>query len=147
MATRTFSQETNVLSGSSITSSRSRDYKDIDLSFLTNDYGDVYKKIDAAAVKQSLKNLILTDYAEKPFNYYFGSDIRGLLFELFDAGTEGDVQYRIQNAIDNWEPRAQVINITVKALDEENALDIQLTFRVINTTETITLNTTLSRLR
>ena len=68
---RAFSLEDKNLSTSTITTSRNRLYRDIDLSLAIKGNKDVYKKLDAAAVKQSVKNLVLTNHGEKPFRYNY----------------------------------------------------------------------------
>ena len=64
---RVLSTEDGNLQKSTLISSRAVDYLDIDLTFAKRPSGDIYKKKDAAAVKQSIKNLLLTDFYEKPW--------------------------------------------------------------------------------
>ena len=85
---KTFSVEDGNLSSSLIKSSRAKVYKDIDLTFTVKPSGEIYKKQDAAAVKQAIKNLLLTNFGEKPFNANFGANLRAWLFELADEDTE-----------------------------------------------------------
>ena len=147
MATRAFSIEEGNLGSTTTISTKSVDYSDLDLSFTTNSIQDVYKKKDAAAVKQSVKTIILTDYGEKPFEPFFGTDIRSLLFELFNFGLSQDIKRRVITAIQDYEPRAIVKDVNVTESPDTNYLNIEVTFTVINTTQLITLNTTISRLR
>ena len=65
---RVFSIEDGNLQSRSLVTSRNKLYSDIDLTFAKRPSGDVYKKTDGAAVKQSIKNLMLTNLGEKPFN-------------------------------------------------------------------------------
>lgn len=143
---RVFSIEDGNLT-SSITGSRTIDYVDVDLSFDKSTIGDIYKKRDAAAVKQSVKNLILTAFGERPFRPYFGTNLSDLLFELFTPNIKYDIELEIKLAIQNWEPRAKVQSVKVTELREQNSLYVTLVFEVVNTLETVTLNVTLSRLR
>lgn len=146
MATRAFSIEDGNLS-SSILTSRDVSYKDVDLSFTTNTRKDVYKKTDAAAVKQAVKNLILTHRGEKPFSPYFGTKIRDMLFDLAYSGMTYDIQERIKVAINNFEPRAYVQSVKAKVLEDQNTIDVQVVFLILNSQESVTLNTSISRLR
>jgi phage baseplate assembly protein W len=147
MVTKSFSIEDGNLNQASLITSRSRDYVDVDLAFDVNNVGDLYKKNDAAAVKQSVKNIILTTYYEKPFKPLYGSNIRELLFELFETGLAHDVDLRIRGAIQRWEPRAKVERIDVKPLENQNALFVNLYFSIVNTDEQVELNVTVTRLR
>lgn len=144
---RVLSTEDGNLQKSTLVSSRSVDYLDIDLTFNKRPAGDIYKKRDAAAVKQSIKNLLLTDYFEKPFQPFYGANLRALLFELADEDIEDEVEENIRNAIIRYEPRAEILNISVIALPDQNDISVTVHFKVISTQETITFTTNLSRLR
>ena len=108
---------------------------------------DIYKKRYAAAVKQSIKNLLLTDYFEKPFQPFYGANLRALLFELADDDIEDEVEENIRNAIIKYEPRAEILNISVIALPDQHDISVTVQFKVISTQETVTFTTNLSRLR
>jgi len=83
MATnRVLAKEDGNLSQSTLIGGRRKEYRDIDLSFTAKPNGEIFVKKEAAAVKQAVKNLILTDYFEKPFEPFYGGNIRALLFEL-----------------------------------------------------------------
>ena len=75
MATRAFSIEDGNLATKSILTTQKRTYKDIDLSFAKKTTGEIFKKTDAAAVKQAVKNVLLTSRLEKPFNPDFGAGL------------------------------------------------------------------------
>ena len=78
---KAFSVEDGNQDTSTLRSRRNREYSDIDLSFLKSASGDVFKKTSAAAVKQSVKNLLMTNWGEKPFRPVFGGNLNDLLFE------------------------------------------------------------------
>jgi len=120
---------------------------DIDLTFNKRPSGDLYKKRDAAAVKQSIKNLLLTDFYEKPFQPFFGANLRAMLFELADEDTEDEVEENIINAINKYEPRAEILTISVNVLPDQNDMRVSVYFKIISTQETVTFTTNLSRLR
>ena len=110
MARRAFAQEDGNLNTASVKSSRVRQYIDIDLAFANKpSSGEIYKKTDAASVKQAVKTLVLTNKLEKPFRPDFGGDVRGLLFELADYGADDVVKEDIIDNIERYEPRAEVI--------------------------------------
>jgi len=143
---RAFSIEDGSLDRS-IVSSRNVAYKDIDLTFSPKPAGDIFKKIDAAAVKQSVKNLILTSRGEKPFNNFFGSNLNSALFGLDTEFDPEFVQNSIFDAITNHEPRARVLSVTVQLKPENNTLDTTIEFQVVNTKEIVTLDVSLARVR
>lgn len=144
---RLLSVEDTNLSKSTIIGTRNKLYKDIDLTFTVRDNGDLFKKTDAAAVKQSVKNLILTNYYEKPFNPFFGANIRALLFELADPDTEGDIERAVASAIEKFEPRAQLLDVKATVTPDQNSVEVTIIFKIINTEEEVIFTTTLARLR
>lgn len=144
---KTFSVEDGNLSSSLIRSSRAKVYKDIDLTFTAKPSGEIYKKQDAAAVKQAIKNLMLTNFGEKPFNAGFGANLRALLFELADEDTEYDIERAVMAAIESYEPRAKLLNVTARVNPDANDVQINIVFQVISTSEEVTFTTTLARLR
>jgi len=150
MTRRAFSREkTNLGNGEvSVALSRNREYSDIDCTLAVKTSGDVFKKLNAAAVKQSLKNLVMTNAFEKPFQPNFGANIRILLFELMDEGDDYFVMRRLKRTIEDYEPRANVISVKVaSSTGHPNHLAISIVFKVVNFRETYTLTTNLERLR
>lgn len=142
------STEDKDLQNSALTTSRSRVYSDIDLSFAVNtSTGDIFKKKDAAAVKQSVKNILQTNRFEKPFKPDFGADIRGLLFELADDDSEDDLREQIIGAISRFEPRADIQNLDVNFTVDQNTVRVRIEFKILSIDETVSLETTVSRLR
>ena len=146
MATKLAAEDGN-LGTSSIIGSRTKIYKDIDLTFAVKPSGEIFKKTDAAAVKQAVKNLMLTNHFEKPFQPRFGANLRDLLFDLADEDAEEDIEERCINAINVFEPRAQALNITAIAKPDRNSIHVTVEFRVINTDELVKFTSTLARLR
>jgi len=142
------STEDKDLQNSALTTSRSRVYSDIDLSFAVNtSTGDIFKKKDAAAVKQSVKNILQTNRFEKPFKPDFGADIRGLLFELADDDSEDDLREQIIGSISRFEPRADIQNLDVNFTVDQNTVRVRIEFKILSIDETVSLETTVSRLR
>ena len=146
MATKLAAEDVR-LGSSSIIGARTKLYKDIDLTFAARPSGEIFKKTDAAAVKQSVKNLMLTNYFEKPFQPRFGGDLRALLFDLADDDAEEDIEERCKHAINIFEPRAQALNIIATARPDRNSVSVVVQFRVINTDELVKFTSTLARLR
>lgn len=145
--TRVLSREDGVLDASTLVTSRTRLYRDVDLTFEAKPSGDIYIKKDAAAVKQAVKNLVLTNYFEKPFQPFFGADIRSMLFELADDETGVEIQDRIIRSIEQFEPRARIIDVIVDSQPDNNSIKATIEFQVINSDEVVVFTTFISRLR
>ena len=147
MAKRAFSIEDGVLNSGTLVTARNRVFKDIDLSIAKKPSGDIFKKQDAAAVKQSVKNILLTNRNEKPFTPNFGGDLNSFLFSL---DTEFDLdllEQRIIDSIDTYEPRAKVLNVDFRMTPDSYTVYVKVTFKVVNISEIETIDLTLTRLR
>jgi phage baseplate assembly protein W len=145
---KVLSTEDQDLSGKSIRTTRNRVYKDIDLSLVKNtSTNDIFKKTDAAAVKQAISNLIQTGRFEKPFRPSFGANITNQLFELSTDETAADLQDQIKTSIERFEPRAKIRELIVNSNTDRNSLSVYLEFQVLNTSEIVSFETSLSRLR
>jgi phage baseplate assembly protein W len=129
-------------------SNTTRLYKDLDLNFSINPVTkDVDKKVGDRAIITAVKNLILLNYFEKPFNPSIGSNVRRLLFEPMDAGTGSLLQKEIALTITNYEPRVKLRNVYVQADEDSQGYNVTIEFFLINRIEPVTLNLFLERLR
>ena len=92
-----------------------RQYKDLDLFFdKKNVSKDMTKLTDIAAVKRSIRNLVLTNHYEKPFHPEIGSGVRDMLFEPMSALTAHVLTRKIEDVIENFEPRARIIGVSAQ---------------------------------
>ena len=145
--TRVLSKQDGTQSASTIITSRAKLQRDIDLSFTAKPNGDLYLKKDAAAVTQALKNLIQTNFMEKPFLPNYGANLRAMLFELADDDTEEEMAEQIMRTISAFEPRAKVVGLDVTANQDQNSVSVTIDYQVVNTDEVISFTTSISRLR
>lgn len=147
MATKAFSREDGNLQTASIVTTRTKVYKDLDLVFGDTASGDVFKKTDAAAVKQAVKNLLMTNYLEKPFRPNYGGNLNDFLFENADFFDASEIEDQVFYAVQNYEPRARVESVEAKVLPQHHDVKVTVTFRIINTNEVISIDLSLARLR
>ena len=130
------------------TFTKTRPYKDVSLTFARNVVtSDVVAVTDAAAVKRSLKLLLMSRTGETPFFPEFGSRIYRLLFEPIDPITTRLLQNEIQSTIDAYEPRVNIRQLTVTPSSDELGYDVDCLFNIVNQTAPVTLTLYLSRLR
>lgn len=119
-------------------------YKDISISGKSHPLtGDIVRVTNFNAVGQSIRNILLTDASERPFdNLTLGGNIRSRLFDLMDIGIQNDLREEIVLAISKWEPRAIIRDVTVEAVPQAHTLEISITYSVRSfqdSTDTITL--------
>ena len=124
-------------------------YRDLDLFFTRRSRdSDVNVLTNVTAVKRSVRNLILTNFYEKPFHPEFGSGVRDLLFEIVSPLTAIALAQSVEDVINNYEPRALLLGVDVIDNIDANAYDITVTFEVINAPgEIVQLDVLLEALR
>jgi phage baseplate assembly protein W len=123
-------------------------YSDIDFTFTKKPVtGDVALSFDEQAVIRSIRNLLLTNYYERPFNPELGSNLNALLFELVSPLTATSLEREISTMIENYEPRATLNSITVTPLPDKNAYNVSLSFYIENATLPTTVTLLLERNR
>ena len=116
------------------TSSRNaRQYTDLDLFFgKKSSNSDVQELTDVKAVKRSIRNLVLLNHYEKPFHPEIASGIRNMLFELMTPITAQIIARKIEDVINNFEPRARLIGVTAIPLLDKNTYEVSIEFYVVN---------------
>jgi len=125
-----------------------RQFSDLDLKFIANPAtGDIYKKYDEGAIKQAIKNLVMTNHYEKPFHPEIGSPVYAMLFEPFSPMTQVTMERAIAYTIGNFEPRVNVRRVQVSPNQDNNTLFVQIEFTIVNTTAPLTVDFTLQRTR
>lgn len=108
---------------------------------------DVSRIINEEAIKESIKNLVLTDRGERPFQPDIGCDVRQMLFENIDGDTVNNIKDLIINTISTYEPRCNLIGVNVSGRTDSNSLDVSITFNVINSETPVRLDLVLNRVR
>jgi phage baseplate assembly protein W len=123
-------------------------FSDLDLAFIAHPInGKLTRKTNREAVRQSVKSLILTDFYERPFKPDIGCSIRYLLFELFTPMVKQQMENAIREVINNYEPRANIIELLVEERPDMNALTVSVAFMIVNDPNPIILDVILERVR
>jgi phage baseplate assembly protein W len=124
-------------------------YKDLDLFFgRKSSSKDISKVNGVQAIKRSVRNLILTNIYEKPFHPEIGSGIRDLLFEPLSPITAFVLSQKVEDVIENFEPRARLVGVRALPDLDRNAYEISVEFYVQNApTELVDTTVLLERLR
>ena len=125
-----------------------KQYKDLDLFFSKKSNKDVNKVTDIEAVKRSVRNLILLNSYEKPFHPEIAGDVRALLFENMTPLTSAVIARKIQDVIENFEPRARLTGVQAIPDFDRNLYEVTVYFYVVNApTELVEVTQLLERLR
>ena len=125
-----------------------KQYRDLDLFFSRKSNKDVNKVTDIEAVKRSVRNLVLLNSYEKPFHPEIAGDVRGMLFELMTPLTSAVIARKIQDVIENFEPRARLTGVQAIPDFDRNLYEVTVYFYVVNApTELVEVTQLLERLR
>ena len=127
---------------------QTRTFSDLDLNFKSHPAtGDVTMKYDENAIKQSIKNLVMTNHYERPFHPEIGSQVRSLLFEPASPMLAITLKQAITNTINTFEPRVKLQDVNVTSSPDLNQLYVTIEFTIINTTSPLTMSLVLERTR
>ena len=125
-----------------------RIYADLNLSFTKNPATkDVARLFDVQAIKRSVKNIILTNKYERPFDSDFGCNLRGFLFENITEPLLVIIKDRVAMAIEKYEPRVTVEDVVVNDDQDKNGLSIMVSFLINGTEAPVSVSTFLQRVR
>ena len=125
-----------------------KSYKDLSFDFTANPQtGDVATVKDAVSVKRGIKNVLLTAPFERLYQPTFGSGVKTILFEPMTPLAEQRLSDACADAIEAWEKRASVIDITVISEEEYNRYRVAIKFSINNSLETEQVDVFLNRER
>lgn len=123
-------------------------YADFPMSFEVSPLnGDLLRKTNEEAVKESIRNLIMTSRGERLFQPDIGSDIRYMLFEQNTPDNLIIIKEKIKDTINSHEPRVNIQDVVVNSEMDSHSVSVTLTFYVINKQDPVVLNLTLERIR
>jgi len=108
---------------------------------------DLVRLKNEQSIKQSLKNLILTNYGERPFQPNIGSSVYRSLFNPYDELLEDDIVNSITQTITFSEPRVQLVNVEVLESADYNTITINIVYSIINSRQLQNLDLILKRVR
>lgn len=108
--------------------------------------GELLRKKNNAAIRQSVKNIILTYVGERPFSD-LGCDVSAAVFELFSSKAENSIENSIRLAIENYEPRCMIQKLTVAADEPNHKYTVTLYYIPLYDTDVEKLVVNLSRVR
>jgi len=126
-----------------------RQYRDLDLFFTKKkESKDINVLTDILAVKRSVRNLVLLNHYEKPFHPEIGSGVRGILFEPISPISSYILSQKIEEVIENFEPRVKLVGVRAQPDLDRNAYEVTVEFYVLNApTELAELTVLLERSR
>lgn len=125
-----------------------RTYKDIDLDFFANPITkDVQKKTNEEAIAASISNLLQTSNYERLFNPDLGCNLKRYLFEPVDDITTNNIREEITRTIANFEPRVDLLDVTVDPFPDENKYEVSIKFFIKKDPDPITITLFLERVR
>jgi phage baseplate assembly protein W len=110
----------------------SKSFRDFSLTFEKNAVtNDILSLKNEAAIKESVKNIVLYNFYEKPFDPFFGGNILGLLFENSTPTMVLEVKNRIEQSIEIHEPRVTAVTVEVQFEENRNELNCRIQYLIL----------------
>lgn len=127
---------------------RAPDYQDLDLDFFAHPTTkDVMMRTGEDAVKRSIRNLIFTNFYERPFRHRIGSNVHKLLFDNVTPLTAIFLKEAIIETINNFEPRVRVVDVTVSPDIDANGFNVTMQYVILNRELPVVTSLFLERIR
>ena len=131
-----------------VQSARKPTYSDLDLDFIAHPTtGDIVIKKGEDAIKRSVRNLILTNFYDRPFRSFIGSNALKLLFENANAITATLLKDAIREVIENYEPRVKLTDIDLNFDYDNNGYNVTMRYIILNREQPVIINLFLERIR
>jgi phage baseplate assembly protein W len=111
------------------------------------DTKDLVRMTNEEAIKRSIRNLVLTDEYERPFQPSIKSNVKRSLFENISPQAAEALRSSIRETVENHEPRANLIDVEVIANEDLNNYSCNITFYTINNPTPVLMSITLFRVR
>lgn len=108
---------------------------------------DLARAKNDAAIKRSVRNLVLTNVTERLFQPTIGGNVKKVLFEPNDIIAASELEYEISNVIANHEPRVSLIQVQAQSNPDGNDLTVSIIFAIINSQTIQTVDFILRRIR
>ena len=110
----------------------SKSFRDFSLTFEKNVVtNDILSLKNEAAIKESVKNIVLYNFYEKPFDPFFGGNILGLLFENSTPTMVLEVKNRIEQSIEIHEPRVTAVSVQVQFEEDRNEMNCEIQYLIL----------------
>ena len=110
----------------------SKSFRDFSLTFEKNAVtNDILALKNEAAIKESVKNIVLYNFYEKPFDPFFGGNIIGLLFENSTPNMELEIKNRIEQSVEIYEPRVTAVSVDVDFEPDRNELNCSVSYLIL----------------
>lgn len=107
-------------------------WRDLEIDIIRQNNGDILVDTDYEAIKNSIRNIFLTEQGTRRMLPTFAAPFQFLLFEPIDEVTANRLGELLLMAIEKWEDRVFIENIHVEADEDNNQYNVQLTFSMIN---------------
>ncbi len=123
-------------------------FADIPLDFIAHpNTKDIRPITDVQAIRQAVKILVLSNFADRPFHPELGANVTRYLFENPDSFTAAAIRDEILRIIKRKEPRVRNPKVEVELDEEYNRLLVTLIFQIRNTNTNTEVSFYLDRIR
>ena len=123
-------------------------YADIDFRFKPHPVtGDVTIKYDSDSVRRAVRNIVLTNFYERPFKPSLGSSIRNQLFELDTDRKTRRLARKVQKIIEDFEPRVEKVKVLLGEVSDRNEMNVTIFYNIKNSAQQQEMDFTVNRAR
>jgi len=111
--------------------SKKKPWRDLDLSLKIHPIRkDIIPLKDDVAIKNAVRNLLVSNFFDRPFSPELGANLKGLLFEPADYITRIDIKQNVRDVLVKYEQRIELLKVNVLDLSDQNAYRVIVQFRI-----------------
>jgi phage baseplate assembly protein W len=102
----------------------------------TDATGSIALVAETQELEEAMRLILGTAFGERPMRPDFGCGIHDLVFAGADASTAGRIEHEVRAALLRWEPRVEVMSVTVTFDDDDpGLLYIDIAYRTTRTND------------
>lgn len=87
---------------------------------------------EVQAIKNSIKNILITKQGTLPGDPLFGSGLSGIVFDIMDGLTQKLQDSFVRESLQKYEPRVLVKDVSLKEIPEYNQISVRVRFEYID---------------
>lgn len=123
-------------------------FKDIDMNFAAHPVsGDVSVVTNDNDIKQSIRNLVMTNTWDRRFNSKLGTYLYRALFEPANGMTYQIVKKTVFDTLTDYEPRITVVDVLITPYEDNNAIVVDVIYTINNTSVQSNVKVVMERTR
>lgn len=115
-------------------------FSDFDPELIRQNDGDIKRDVEENAVRNSLRNIVLTMQGSRRMLPEFATELHQLMFEPIDENTARQIADQIVGSIELWDDRVDITDFVIQPMPSMSEYRCTVTFQIKGTVRTESLS-------